>query len=211
MLEVRRTNTAQKDQMAVWQNGKNRPPSSRAHVKWKHNMGENRKAKFWQFQLACASFRFLTIATGWKAKAKDCNLQWARLRGRPRQVRRLMAGKEKACSLSNPVPTKRKAGGLKPSKVPRSYISRKSRAINKLGGEKTERIEHVLGSCWHCLLFYQHPFFPCSLSHSSHPSPPKPIQVAAPPTSDQDATKKLHQSKSHWSNTWKGVISFGFQ
>lgn len=104
---------------------------------------------------------------GW---AKDCNLQWARLRRRPRQVRRLAAGEGEACSLSNPVSTKREAGGLKPSKVPGSYISRKSRAINRLGGKEAERSEHVHGSCWHCLLFYSAQFF--SLQPLPQPPPP---------------------------------------
>lgn len=37
---------------------------SQAQVKWAHTMDENRKAKFSQFQLACASFLLPMIATG---------------------------------------------------------------------------------------------------------------------------------------------------
>lgn len=40
-------------------------------------------------------------------------------------------------SPSNPVPTKRKVGGFKPSKVPKSYISRALKDLSGVGKEES--------------------------------------------------------------------------
>lgn len=47
-------------------------------------------------------------------------------------------GKGEVGSPSNPVPTKREVGGFKPSKVPKSYISRELTAMSRLGRKVKE-------------------------------------------------------------------------
>lgn len=44
-----------------------------------------------------------------------------------------MARKGEVGRSSNPVPTKRKVGGLQPSKIPKPYIGKELKALSKLG------------------------------------------------------------------------------